>query len=78
MFTPQKLTSGAETGVGLGWRIGKDPQGKRVYHHGGTIDGGRAMVMVYPDQDVVVVLLANALARFGEKEAMELAQFFLN
>lgn len=78
MFTSQKLASGAETGVGLGWRIGKDPQGKRVYHHGGTIDGGRAMVMVYPDQEVVVVLLANALARFGEKEAMELAQFFLN
>lgn len=78
MFTSQKLTSGAETGVGLGWRIAKDPQGKRVYHHGGTIDGGRAMVMVYPDHDVVVVLLANTLARFGEKEAMDLAQFFLN
>ena len=41
-------------------------------HHGGTIAGGRAMVMAYPDSQVVVVMLANVLARFGEPEAQAL------
>ncbi|MBX9599555.1 MAG: beta-lactamase family protein [Bryobacteraceae bacterium] len=78
MMRSQKLASGEETGVGIGWRSGKDPKGRRVLHHGGTIDGGRAMVMVYPGEKLVVVMLANLLARFGEAEAQQLAGFFLD
>jgi serine beta-lactamase-like protein LACTB, mitochondrial len=78
MMRSQKLASGAETGVGIGWRSGKDAKGRRVLHHGGTIDGGRAMVMVYPNEKLVVVMLANLLARFGETEAQQLAGFFLD
>lgn len=78
MMQSQKLASGAETGVGIGWRSGKDAKGRAVLHHGGTIDGGRAMVMVYPNEKLVVVMLANLLARFGETEAQQLAAFFLD
>lgn len=77
MFTSQKLTSGKETGTGIGWRIGVDPQGRKIYHHGGTIEGGRAMLMLFPESKVVVALLSNMLARYGEKEAMEIGSIFL-
>jgi hypothetical protein len=77
MFTPQRLRSGEETGVGIAWRIGKDVKGHRVFHHGGTIDGGRAMIMMYPDARVVVVMLSNILVDFGEADAQEIGRIFL-
>ncbi|HEY4088836.1 MAG TPA: serine hydrolase domain-containing protein [Bryobacteraceae bacterium] len=77
MFTSQRLRSGAETGVGIAWRIGKDAKGNRVSHHGGTIDGGRAMIMMYPDSKVVVIMLSNILVDFGEPDAQEIGRIFL-
>jgi serine beta-lactamase-like protein LACTB len=78
LFTSQRLSgSGKATGVGIGWRIGKDNEGRRILHHGGTIDGGRSMIMMFPEAKLVVVLLANLLATFGEKEAIEIGQQFL-
>ena len=56
------------TGVGLGWRIGTDPQGRRILHHGGSIEGGRAMVMIFPESRVAVAMLSNILADFGEAD----------
>ena len=78
MFTSQKTSDGKETGVGLGWRIGKDEAGRRILHHGGESIGGRAFMLVYPDQKVVVVMLGNlTFARFGEKEALSLGRLFI-
>jgi serine beta-lactamase-like protein LACTB len=76
LFTPRWEWPGGNWQVGLGWRVGVDAQGRRVYHHGGTIDGGRAMVMAYPESQVVVVMLANVLARFGEPEAQAIGALF--
>lgn len=79
LFTSQKTAAGEETGVGLGWRIGSDAAGRRILHHGGAIEGGRAFVLLYPDQGVAVALLANlSRAGFAEDEAMELAAVFLD
>jgi CubicO group peptidase (beta-lactamase class C family) len=77
MFTSQRLRSGEETGVGIAWRIGKDAKGNRVFHHGGTIEGGRAMIMIYPDAKMVVTMLSNILADFGESNAQEIGRIFL-
>ncbi|HEX7181133.1 MAG TPA: serine hydrolase domain-containing protein [Thermoanaerobaculia bacterium] len=79
LFTSQRTASGEETGVGIGWRIGKDSAGRRFLHHGGAIEGGRAFLLVYPDQRVAVALLTNLSgARFAEGEAQELAQIFMD
>lgn len=59
LFTSQKTNDGKETGVGLGWRIGKDWQGRRILHHAGNIAGGRAILMLYPDNRLVIALLSN-------------------
>lgn len=77
LFTSQRLRSGKETGVGIGWRTGTDQQGKRVLHHGGTIEGGRAMLIVFPDSQVVVAMLANALVDFGEPDAQKIGSSFI-
>ncbi len=77
LFTSQATSDGRETGVGLGWRIDKDSLGNVYYHHGGQSIGGRAFLLVSPKSGVVVALLSNlSFARFGENEALELAEIF--
>jgi serine beta-lactamase-like protein LACTB, mitochondrial len=77
VFTPQRLASGEATVVGLGWRIGRDSAGRTIYHHGGTSSpGGRAMLVVYPAEQVVVAMLANIAAIFDERDAGRLAGIF--
>ena len=78
MFTSQKTSPREETGVGFGWRIGKDKQGRTIYHHGGDSVGGRAFLCVYPEQKMVIVFLANlSFVPFAESQASEIADLFL-
>src|SRR5690606_31825164 len=59
LFTSQRTTSGKVTNYGLGWSSGTDSAGRRwVGHTGGSV-GARAVLLVYPDQRVVVAALAN-------------------
>ena len=77
VLTPQKLASGEATIVGLGWRTGKDAAGRTIHHHGGLSNpGGRAMLVVWPAEQVVVAMLANIAASFDERDAGRLAAPF--
>ena len=76
LFTSQKLRSGKLTGVGLAWRTGTDEKGRRILHHGGSLDGGRAMLMMFPETGVVVSMLSNIYVDFGEKDAIRIAELF--
>ena len=60
LFTSQKLRSGELTNYGIGWGSGKDEAGRRTVSHTGGSVGGRAVLLLYPDQGVVVALLGNA------------------
>jgi hypothetical protein len=53
------------------------PRGRPVLHHGGTIDGGRAMLMMFPESKVVIAMLSNLLAEFGEQEAQRIGALFV-
>lgn len=78
VFTPQKTKDGKETGVGFGWRIGKDDKGRTIYSHGGESLGGRAFLIVYPESKVVVAMLSNlTFARFAEAEAGKIGGLFI-
>jgi serine beta-lactamase-like protein LACTB len=77
LFTPQFLQNGKNTQYGLGWRIGKDSKGRKILHHGGTIDGGRAFLILYPDDDLVIAITANMSGvNINLPEMEALANFF--
>ncbi len=80
LFTSQKTKTGEETGTGLGWRIGKDAFDRRIYHHGGSQSGCRAMIMMYPDQNLVVSILSNLSGEPPgiDRTAQIVANSFLN
>ena len=55
----QKTTDGKSTNYGIGWRTGEDNKGRRFYGHSGGSVGGTSWMLLYPEQEVVVVLLSN-------------------
>lgn len=79
LFTSQRTNAGEETGYGMGFRPREDWQGRHVVHHGGSSEGGRAFLLLYPDRDIVVAMAANrSTAPLFEEEAQSLAHFFLD
>src|SRR5690606_41830973 len=59
LTTSQRLTSGRETGYGIGWSSGTDSAGRRRFWHSGGSVGGTAYLILYPEQKLVVAVLAN-------------------
>jgi len=59
LTTSQRLTNGRETGYGLGWSTRIDSAGRRRYWHSGGSVGGTAYLILYPEQKLVVAMLAN-------------------
>jgi CubicO group peptidase (beta-lactamase class C family) len=76
LFTPSNKMPDGKTGVAVAWRIGTDSQGRRIFHHGGSIEGGRSMLMAYPDSKVVVAMLTNMGTDFGERDAQKIGALF--
>ena len=59
LHTPQKTNAGEVTDYGIGWRVGTDEKGRRrVGHRGGSV-GGRTTFWIYPDQGLVIAMVAN-------------------
>ncbi len=75
LFTPMRTAGDSLTNVGFGWRVGTDRDGRVVYHHGGASEGGRAMLMVWRDESLVVAITTNlSNARIAESDAMALGR----
>ena len=60
MWTSQKLSDGEETGVGIGWRIGEDFDGKKIIHHAGAMGGARSVLLLYPDEKTAIASTTNS------------------
>lgn len=78
MFTPQRLADGkiAVSGgapVGIGWRIDRDEQGRRRFHHGGSLTGGGAIVLALPEHRVAAAIVTNQLPQPTEAVASQIA-----
>jgi CubicO group peptidase (beta-lactamase class C family) len=63
---------------GLIWRIFKDDAGRTFVNHCGTVKGFNACIVDYPDQDLVVAILANGYPMApARREAVAIAKIFL-
>lgn len=75
LLTSMRTAAGEATGVGLGWRLGNDGEGRQVAHHGGDAMGSRAFLLVWPDERIAVALLTNlTFAPVGLDEALRIAE----
>lgn len=77
MTTPYKLNDGREINYGFGWIITSDRFGRTVYGSIGRTLGGASMVMVYPEQELVVAMCSNKPDEVSELPADKIAYNFL-
>ncbi len=60
LFETQYTASNNATGYGLGWYVGKDKNGHRIWYHAGDMLSSSSYLIIYPDDDIVVAFLANS------------------
>jgi CubicO group peptidase (beta-lactamase class C family) len=77
LWTSQRTNDGEPTNYGIGWAVGTDHHGRRVVHHGGGSVGGRAFLLLFPEDGVVVAILANSSAPMTFGTAWTIAEPFL-
>jgi CubicO group peptidase (beta-lactamase class C family) len=58
MWTPQKNTAGETTHYGIGWGIDVRDGQRQISHTGGAV-GGSTMLLIVPDDRIVVAILTN-------------------
>ncbi|MGF7139427.1 serine hydrolase domain-containing protein [Roseimarinus sediminis] len=78
MTTRYRLSDGREINYGFGWIITSDRFGRKVYGSIGRTIGGASMVMVYPEQELVVAMCSNKPDEVNELPADKIAFHFLN
>jgi serine beta-lactamase-like protein LACTB len=79
LFTSQRTAGGTETGVGIGWQLSRDTDGRVNVHHNGNMQGCRALILIYPNEGLVIAMLTNLGGRpaYPEERAREIAAPFL-
>lgn len=77
LWTSQRTSDGEATGYGIGWDVGTDYEGRRTVSHGGSSIGGRAHLLIFPDDGVVVAMLANSSAPVNTAATWAVAEPFL-
>jgi serine beta-lactamase-like protein LACTB len=66
LTTSQKTRDGKKTNYGIGWRTAIDTEGYHWLGHSGGAVGGTSRFMIYPDEEIIVVVLTNlSSARLG-------------
>ncbi len=78
LTTSLKLTTGEETNYGIGWSIGTDDQGRRYYGHSGGSVGGTTQFVVYPEQELILAVVANMGGVSFRDSHLEIANFFMS
>ncbi len=60
LFDPQITSDNKETGYGMGWYIGVDKNGHRIWYHSGDSFSSSSHLVIYPDDNLVIAFLANS------------------
>jgi serine beta-lactamase-like protein LACTB, mitochondrial len=77
LFTAQRTTDGEETDYGIGW-LTRELDGYRLVGHSGGSVGGTAMLMMYPEHDLVVAVMSNRSGAPSATMARLIALAFLS
>ena len=75
--TTQQTTLGEITNYGIGWRSGTDEKGRYWYGHSGGSVGGTSWMVVYPEEEIVVVVLVNLSGADFDNIQLKIADAFI-
>ncbi|MEJ2542420.1 MAG: serine hydrolase, partial [Gemmatimonadota bacterium] len=75
-WTSQRTRDGEETGYGIGWFV-SERAGRRVVYHTGGATGGSDVLVLLPDEGMVVAILTNLSSERPTDAALAMAEAFL-
>ena len=78
LWKPLTTNDGKSTNYGIGWRKGEDKKGRLWMGHSGGSIGGTSMLMLYPEQEMVVVVLCNMSSAKMDQLPFRVAEQFLS
>ena len=78
LTTSQLLNSGKSTNYGVGFSIGKSKTGTPIYQHSGSGVGASTLLLIYPNEDVVISILTNLYDVPIYEIGRELEDLFIN
>lgn len=59
MFEPVKLYNDIPSGMANGWILMEDMKGRKMYGRSGTVTGGGAALLIYPEEEIVIACATN-------------------
>ncbi|MCF8272446.1 MAG: beta-lactamase family protein [Flavobacteriaceae bacterium] len=78
IITSQRLKSGNKTGYGIGFSVGHSQKGTPKYYHTGGGVGASTLLLIYPEEEMVITILTNLtgvnMIEFGN----QLETFFMD
>lgn len=77
MWTPATLNSGAESGYGLGWGIGKHRGRRLISHTGSHMTGFKSALARFVDDQLTVIVLTNQREANQMNIATSVAAFYI-
>lgn len=77
LWTSQRTRDGEVTGYGIGWRVGRNGQDRRVVSHSGGSVGGRSLLLIYPEERVVLAVTANTTPLSYGRMPQQIVDLFL-
>lgn len=76
LWEPFVLENGERTSYGVGWKSGRDSRGREYVFHSGSSIGGRAFLVLYPDEGWIATMACNVTAGFDEQFILKLLDLF--
>jgi len=77
-WTPYVLHNGETIERGIGWHVGTDKNKRQWVGHGGGSIGGTSQFLVYPEEEVIVVVLVNLSNAKMDNLHLEIAKIILS
>ena len=77
LFEPVKLFNDIPANMANGWVLMNDREGRKIYGRSGTVTGGGAALLIYPEEELVVACAMNLGAFSDDYPVFTMAQHFL-
>ena len=78
IITSQLLKSGNKTGYGIGFSVGHSKKGTPKYFHTGGGVGASTILLIYPEEEVIITVLTNLTSINMIEFGNQLESFFID
>lgn len=76
-FTPETLSNNMKAQTANGWMLLFDRKGRKLYGKEGSVTGGSAAILIYPEESLVVTYATNLAASLDDSPVFDIAKHFL-